>query len=135
MVIIPTPTRLQLCLVEVPYQQPSCIPSHHNLPSPVVAVFQGQPELFEASVSVGSNLTFTWHFSDTNETHVQQLYSVYNFTGHPQDATSSKQVSHYLYGLNSVQDMNLHNLSCKTCPFTFHYEILEKASRGGVLVV
>lgn len=93
MVIIPKPTRLQLYLVEVPYQQPSCISSHQDLKSPVVAVFQGQSELFEASLSIGSNLSFTWHFSDTNTTRVQQLNSIYGLSGQLQHARSSKQVS------------------------------------------
>ncbi|GAB1601011.1 polycystic kidney disease protein 1-like 1 [Argonauta hians] len=68
-VLLPKPLGLQISLVDTEYHQPSCVPPHveQNSGMAMVAIFQNHAEVFEASLSVGTNVTFLWFFSDTNQ--------------------------------------------------------------------
>ncbi|XP_067867286.1 polycystin-1-like protein 1 isoform X2 [Heterodontus francisci] len=69
MVLDPAPTALEVKLVQMTEQIPSCIPFDADETSPLEKVFLGTDYSFEAFVAMGIELKFLWYFSDDNTTH------------------------------------------------------------------
>ncbi|XP_078390199.1 uncharacterized protein LOC144672234 [Cetorhinus maximus] len=72
MVLDPAPTALEVKLVQIAEQIPSCIPFNVDETSPLEKVFLGIDYNFKAFVAMGIELNFLWHFSDDNSTHSSQ---------------------------------------------------------------
>ncbi|XP_067861567.1 polycystin-1-like protein 1 isoform X2 [Heptranchias perlo] len=68
-VLDPAPTALEVKLVQMTEQIPSCIPFDVDETSPLEKVFLGIDYSFEAFVAMGIDLKFFWYFSDDNSTH------------------------------------------------------------------
>ncbi|XP_062900047.1 polycystin-1-like protein 1 isoform X3 [Mobula hypostoma] len=68
-VLNPAPTALEVKLVQVTEQIPSCIPFDVEDIGPLEKAFLGVAYNFEAFVAMGIDLNFYWHFSDDNSTY------------------------------------------------------------------
>ncbi|GCC22572.1 hypothetical protein chiPu_0000960 [Chiloscyllium punctatum] len=81
-VLDPVPIALELKLVQMTEQIPSCIPFDVDEASPLEKVFLGIDYNFEAFVAMGIELKFLWHFSDDNSTYAS--HSLQNCTEYQQ---------------------------------------------------
>ncbi|XP_038652375.1 uncharacterized protein LOC119965686 [Scyliorhinus canicula] len=91
-VLDPAPTALEVKLVQLTEQIPSCIPFTVDETSPLEKVFLGIDYNFEAFVAMGIELSFLWHFSDDNSTHSSQ--SLQNCSEYQQLDCLSHTVNH-----------------------------------------
>lgn len=69
----PVPSDLQISLITDVSLMPLCIPSSQNvseLSSSAKYVFANQEVRFEAAVTLGTNLTFSWSFNDNDSIYV-----------------------------------------------------------------
>ncbi|XP_072431734.1 polycystin-1-like protein 1 [Chiloscyllium punctatum] len=91
-VLDPVPIALELKLVQMTEQIPSCIPFDVDEASPLEKVFLGIDYNFEAFVAMGIELKFLWHFSDDNSTYAS--HSLQNCTEYQQLGCLLDTVNH-----------------------------------------
>ena len=70
-IVSPAPVDLQVTLLTDRHLLPACVPTGLTIPEnrQTVLVFTDLPVTFQASVTLGRNLTFVWQFHDDGSNH------------------------------------------------------------------